>query len=67
MEAMFKFSQLNAKYERKDLPEGDPFCRDFTHLKSSDYKHVYEPSEDSFLLIDSLVLETKFLKEELKP
>jgi release factor glutamine methyltransferase len=33
------------------------------HFNRADYKRFYEPSEDSFLLIDALVKDREFLKE----
>lgn len=38
----------------------------YSHLSSKDYDHIYEPSEDTFLLIDALELELSFL-HKIKP
>jgi release factor glutamine methyltransferase len=32
----------------------NPFDPDMTHMSSSDYKHVYEPNDDTWLFVDAL-------------
>lgn len=39
---------------------------DFSHITAEDLNHIYEPSEDSFLLIDTLEKELELI-EKIKP
>lgn len=35
----------------------------FAHMKQEDYEIVYEPAEDTFLMMDALEKDAIFLKE----
>ena len=34
------------------------------HLKKTDYDNIYEPAEDTFLMMDALEKDAEFLKEQ---
>ncbi len=43
------------------------FICSFKHLSHVDYRSIYEPSEDSFLLIDALEADIDYIKSHINP
>ena len=35
----------------------------YTHLKDNDFDKIYEPAEDSFLLMDALEIDVNLIQE----
>ena len=66
----YKFATLQAKYQHPKHESskqfltslGPAFCSNWLFLNDQDFQHVYEPSEDSFLLIDALHLDVQFVQ-----
>ena len=55
---VIKFQDLVPRYTRKDLG-GEAFLCDLDSIDSKEYRNIYEPNEDTYLLIDALNLESK--------
>ena len=55
-EAEARCKEMIAKHEQAPMPS-------LNHLKSKDYHQVYEPSDDTFLLLDALYLDFLILKD----
>ncbi len=56
---MVEEHKLKPKYDAHTKTD---FVAYFDHLTSADYKDVYEPSEDTFLLVDALYYDSAFIK-----
>ena len=44
------------------MSKDDP---DLSHIRTEDFQHVYEPCEDSFLMMDALKLDLVFMRSRL--
>ena len=58
IQKVYKFQDLAPRYTRKDLG-GEAFLCGLGSIDSKEYRNIYEPNEDTYLLIDALNLESK--------
>ena len=65
-EKPLNYYTIEPLYQNKG-PHITGFCCSYSHLSSSDFRHVYEPLDDSFLLIDSFECDRPYILEKIKP
>ena len=57
------YEQLNTDAERRAKECKSAKMPNLSHLKLHDYEHVYEPSDDTYLLIDAIGYDMDLMKE----